>query len=378
VVLLNDDIVVTSGWLSKLRAASKGTALTGAHTGKHCSGNPDMWGEGPTQITKYPINMFCAYIPRRIVQVVGSLDEEFVYYGGEDVDYSARSLLHGFPLIISDAYVNHKDNQSFGETKASLIKESDKIIYEKYQIGPPFDLNSIQPKVSAIMATRNRPDLLRTAINSIMNTDYGNFELIIVDDSSEPQTNALLIEEQNKYPNLLFIRLPRNLGSTKARKIGLDASKGQFVFFHDDDDTVLQNRIFKPLDHLILHPYLDVVYCNYNVVDNDLNITPVYCQPFNEKAYLNLEFNIGAGILLGRRSTFVEVPFYSLYDNAVDYDWVFRLIRAGYKIDLCPEIVMNYNRSGATSQHLSGNVASIGKHKEIYEREVLLQKIKRS
>jgi len=211
-----------------------------------------------------------------------------------------------------------------------------------------------------------------------MNTDYGNFELIIVDDSSEPQTNALLIEEQNKYPNLLFIRLPRNLGSTKARKIGLDASKGQFVFFHDDDDTVLQNRIFKPLDHLILHPYLDVVYCNYNVVDNDLNITPVYCQPFNEKAYLNLEFNIGAGILLGRRSTFVEVPFYSLYDNAVDYDWVFRLIRAGYKIDLCPEIVMNYNRSGATSQHLSGNVASIGKHKEIYEREVLLQKIKRS
>ena len=112
IVLLNDDTEVTKGWLENLKRASKGFALTGAHTDKFCSGNPEMWEPGPIIFTHYPINMFCAYIPRRVIDVVGLLDEEFVYYGGEDVDYSIRTLLNGFPLIISDAFIIHKNNQT--------------------------------------------------------------------------------------------------------------------------------------------------------------------------------------------------------------------------------------------------------------------------
>jgi len=117
VVLLNDDTEVTEGWLEKLRVASKGVCLTGAHTGFQCSGNPQMWGEGPIRLTNFPVNMFCAYIPKRVREVVGLLNEEFEFYGGEDVDYSIRALTNGFPLVISEAFVLHKDNQSFGETK---------------------------------------------------------------------------------------------------------------------------------------------------------------------------------------------------------------------------------------------------------------------
>jgi len=377
VVLLNDDTEVTEGWLTKLRKASKGFALTGAHTGKQCSGNPQMWGEGPVRLTNFPINMFCAYIPRRIIDVVGLLDEEFVYYGGEDVDYSCRALMNGFPLVISDAFIIHKNNQTFGETKEILMKESSKIILEKYGLSAPFDLDGIRPNVSAIIATRNRPELLKAAINSVMNVGYENFELFIIDDYSSHETNAVILEAQEKYKNIFFIRVSTNLGSTKARRIGLHASSGQFIFITDDDDTVLSNRISAPLDYLRLHPNLDVVYCNYNLVTDGLTQNPVYCKPFEYQAYLNQEFNIGAGILLGRRNVFTTVPFQTTYDRAVDYDWVFRVSRAGYKIDLCPEIVMNYNRSGSVSNHLSGNAEAINKHKEIFQREVLLEKMKR-
>ncbi len=117
VVLLNDDTEVTEGWLEKLKQDSKGMALTGAHTGFECSGNPDMWGEGPCRITWNPINMFCVYLPRRILDTVGVLDEEYCYYGGEDVDYSCRTLQHGFPLIVSSAFVQHEGNKSFKEQK---------------------------------------------------------------------------------------------------------------------------------------------------------------------------------------------------------------------------------------------------------------------
>jgi len=376
VVLLNDDTEVTEGWLEKLKEDSKGVALTGAHTGYQRSGNPQMWGVGGPTITKFPINMFCAYIPIRLRSIVGLLDEEFCYYGGEDVDYSCRALLNGFPLVISRAYVIHKDDQSYGESKELLIKESDKIIAEKYGLSSPFELSNIYPKVSIIMATRNRPELLKTAIKSILNMDYYNFELIIIDDNSDKKTSLMIHKYQEKDDRIISVRLPKNVGMTKARDIGLRASKGQFILFADDDDTVLPNRISSPLDFLLKHPILDVVYCNYNSI-NEGGIKPTFCEPFDVNAYLNLKFNIGSGILFGRRQAFMNVPFMSIYDRAVDYDWVFRLVRQGYKIDLCPEIVMNYNRTGSPDLHLSGNMESIKIHGTIHDRENLLRSFER-
>ena len=377
IVLLNDDTEVTEGWLEKLKNASKGFALTGAHTDKFCSGNPEMWELGPTLFTHYPINMFCAYIPRRIIDIVGLLDEEFMYYGGEDVDYSIRTLQNGFPLIISDAFIIHKNNQSFGDSKERLMNESDKIIFEKYSVKSPFDLSTIQPKVSGIMATHNRPELLQAAIESIMAITYDNFELIIIDDCSVEETNKVIMNAQNNYPNIYSIRLPKNFGMNNARKKGLDISKGQFIFFTDDDDTVLPNRISAPLKHIMRNPLLDVVYCDYNLINDNLEVIPTYCSPFNLDDYLELKFNIGSGILFGRRKVFLDVPFYSRFDQAADYDWVFRTIHKGYNIDHCPEIVMNYNRSGSIDQHLAGTTEARKKHKEVYDREYLLQTIKR-
>jgi glycosyltransferase involved in cell wall biosynthesis len=154
------------------------------------------------------------------------------------------------------------------------------------------------------------------------------------------------------------------------------ASKGQFILFTDDDDTVLPNRISSPLDFLLKNPDLDVVYCNFNLVD-EVGIKPIYCDHFDENAYLHQKFNIGSGILLGRKRTFIDIPFMSIYDRAVDFDWVFRLVRRGYKIDLCPEIVMNYNRSGPPDLHLAGNAKAIKIHKSIYDREILLKSVER-
>ena len=377
IVLLNDDTEVSEGWLEKLRQDSRGIALTGAHTGHLRSGNPQMWGEGSARLTNYPINMFCAYIPSRLLSVVGLLDEEFCYYGGEDVDYSCRALLNGFPLAISSAFVQHKDNQSYKASKELLIKESDRLLKEMYGIEAPFDLSALKPKVSVILATRNRPELLKSAIDSTLQIDFDNFELLIVDDYSNKQTNELIYDLQQKDERILSIRLPKNIGSSKARSVGLNASHGQFVLFTDDDDTVLPNRISKPLEYIIKHPSLDVVYCNYNLVSHGGSVTPIVADKFDLQSYLDMNFYIGFGMLFGRKQAFMNVPFMSIYDKAVDYDWVFRLLRKGYNIDLCPEIVMNYNRTGAPKYHLSGNQSSIDLHETIHNRELLIKGMER-
>jgi len=372
VILLNDDTIVTPGWLNKLRTASKGFALTGAHTTPHCSGNPDMWGEGGVKTTDYPINMFCAYIPLRLRQVIGVLDEEFVYYGGEDVDYSIRALLNGFPLIVSDAFVVHKDNGTFGESKEPLMKESDKIIYERYGIESPFNLSKITPLVSVIMATKNRGYLLENTIETIEDSFYKNIELIVIDDCSTDNTSEVLMSLQDKYKNIVYLRNHASQGLSRSRMLGVNLAKGQFIYFSDDDDTVLANRASTPLDWIMSHPYLDVVYCDYALTTNGKDVLYSNCRPYDFMEYLNLEFSIGSGILLGRTKLFRKVPFHSIYDHACDYDWVFRIVRAGYNIDYCPHVVMIYNRTGEINDHLAGTDKAFEQHAEIRKREEML------
>ena len=154
--------------------------------------------------------------------------------------------------------------------------------------------------------------------------------------------------------------------------LGINAARGQFIYITDDDDVVLKNRASTPLNWITTHPELDVVYCDYAVTANGKDISYSECRPYNFGAYINLEFSIGIGIVLGRTSLFQKIPLQSMFDYAGDYDWVFRLVRAGYQIDLCPHVVMIYNRTGENEEHLAGTTKSDNQHEEIRKREELL------
>ena len=372
VVLLNDDTEPTAGWLERLRADSRGYALTAARTGYQCAGNPDLWGEGAARLTWYPINMFCAFIPQRVRNVIGLLEEEFAYYGGEDVDYSARALQHGFPLVASSAFVAHAGTQSFGPRKDRLMRESDKIVRERYGLRPPFDLAPVKPPASVIIATRNRADQLPRAAQSILTGLYPEIELIIVDDASTDETPEVVAELQAADPRVIGIRLPKQGGAVRARRRGLAASNGQFIAFMDDDDLAWPNRILAPLQHMMMRPNLDVVYCAFDIV-SETGRTRGRTLPFDATDYLDMKFDIGSGILLLRRQVIEDVPFMTQYERAIDFDWVFRVVRHGYQIDYCPAVVLDYNRSGPGEAHLSGNAAAIGQHDEIQDRERLMR-----
>ena len=111
VVFLNGDTEVTAGWLDKLIEDSAGNALTMARTQYKGSGNPEAWGEGPARDTRARsgCSFFCCYLPWRIRRVLGTLDEEYEGYGGEDTDYTMRAILAGFGARISSAFVWHRE-----------------------------------------------------------------------------------------------------------------------------------------------------------------------------------------------------------------------------------------------------------------------------
>jgi GT2 family glycosyltransferase len=74
------------------------------------------------------------YIPRRIWDVVGGLDERFVGYGYDDVDWSLRSSPYGPLKIDHSQRVIHSDNSSFRRTDSwmELYKQNLGIFEEKW------------------------------------------------------------------------------------------------------------------------------------------------------------------------------------------------------------------------------------------------------
>lgn len=370
VVLLNDDTEVTAGWLERLRADSRGMALTGARTGEERSGNPDTWGEGDSRLTVYPINMFCAFIPQRVRAVVGDLDEEYAYYGGEDVDYSARALLHGFPLLVSSAFVHHAGAGSFKSRKQRLMEESDKILRERYGVTPPWELSRVGPLVSVILTTRDHAAQLPASAESVLGGRYRALELILVDDASEDDTPAAIEALQRSDHRVIGVRLPKQSGIAQARMRGLAVSRGQFVAFLDDVNMADPDRILAPLQAMMLQPQLDVIYGGLGPAPETRGDRE-QAQPLEEAAFLALQGAAGAGFLLTRRHVLRATPFLTHYERALDLDWAFRVLRGGYGIGYLP-------LADSGSRRKAGADAPDLVIQEIRERERLMKQYGRS
>lgn len=99
------------------------------------------------------------------------------------------------------------------------------------------------PLVTVYMPTHNRSDLLSRAIDSVLSQTYSNFELIIVDDCSTDNTEAVVQTYQDQDSRIKYIKNSENLGACASRNKAIRAAKGEFITGLDDDDYFLPNRL---------------------------------------------------------------------------------------------------------------------------------------
>jgi glycosyltransferase involved in cell wall biosynthesis len=92
------------------------------------------------------------------------------------------------------------------------------------------------PTVTVVIPTRNRCDLLKETIASVFAQTYAQWELIVVDDASEDGTAAWLSSLTDR--RVQAIRFDQRSERTRARNAGLDAAKGPYILFLDDDDLL--------------------------------------------------------------------------------------------------------------------------------------------
>lgn len=99
--------------------------------------------------------------------------------------------------------------------------------------------------VSAIIITHNRVELLKKAIESVLNQTYSNIEIIVVDDASEEENRCIVqnYAEQYKF-KYIYIPKEESKGGNHARNVGIKNSNGEYVALLDDDDEWLPDKIY--------------------------------------------------------------------------------------------------------------------------------------
>jgi glycosyltransferase involved in cell wall biosynthesis len=98
---------------------------------------------------------------------------------------------------------------------------------------------STRPTASVVISTRDRPESLGVALESLVNDGSTTpTEIIVVDNGSTPGTQSVVVDVASRSPwPIVLIREPRP-GLSRARNTGVGASRGQFILFTDDDVEV--------------------------------------------------------------------------------------------------------------------------------------------
>jgi glycosyltransferase involved in cell wall biosynthesis len=122
------------------------------------------------------------------------------------------------------------------------------------------------PLVSAVIPTRNRPEMVCRAVRCALDQSYSNMEVVVVIDGADPATKEAL--EGFSATRLRIVPLAENVGGSEARNQGVRSARGEWIAFLDDDDEWLPEKIEKQLAAaLIMSEPLSFVACQF--VDRD-------------------------------------------------------------------------------------------------------------
>jgi glycosyltransferase involved in cell wall biosynthesis len=120
-----------------------------------------------------------------------------------------------------------------------------------------------RPLVSVIISTYSRAEQWPGALESARaqegaGTDF-DMEIIVIDDASTDATPTVLRE----YPEVRCLRLPSDRGGSAAKNAGINASRGEYIAFLDDDDYRLPHKLRRQVPVLEAHPEAHVAYSPY-------------------------------------------------------------------------------------------------------------------
>lgn len=125
------------------------------------------------------------------------------------------------------------------------------------------------PRVTIVIPTYNRRDLVREAIASVTAQSYTDFELIVVDDGSDDRTAEVV----QQYAGIRYVYQP-NRGVSAARNAGVAVAQGELIAFLDSDDLWEPQKLEHQVALFAQHPDVQICQTDEIWVRNGIRVNP--------------------------------------------------------------------------------------------------------
>lgn len=164
--------------------------------------------------------------------------------------------------------------------------------------------------ISVLMSVFNTEiELVKRAIESVLNQDFQDFELIIVDDGSESETHIQLLEYVEKILHEVIYIRHTNRGQSLSINRGILNSKGKYIAILDADDEFKPNHLSSCLEEL--ENFDLIASTTETIVDEEAD----YFVPdkFDFDQLIHVDDCILFATLFGKREVFESIGFESQY-----------------------------------------------------------------
>lgn len=122
-----------------------------------------------------------------------------------------------------------------------------------------------KPLISVVLPVYNVAQYLQLSVDSVLQQDYDNFEIILVDDGSTDDSSSVCDDFAKRFGNVKVIH-KENAGLGWARNTGLDNSQGEYVYFLDSDDTIQPDTLSRLVEILNQEENISLISTDFQLV----------------------------------------------------------------------------------------------------------------
>lgn len=214
--------------------------------------------------------------------------------------------------------------------------------------------------VSTVIPVHNRPQMVRLAVESVLEQDHRPIEIIIVDDGSTDDTLAKCKDLADIHPGVVEVISRPNGGPGLARETGRRRARGEFIQYLDSDDRLLRGKFTEQVTALRENPDCDIAYGITRLIGED---GKVLVEPFKWTG--EERHSLFPGLLvdrwwcthtpLYRRAFCDEVGPWSDLRYSQDWEYDARAGARRAKLYYCNSLVSEHRHHDSTRQTGAGN-----------------------
>lgn len=222
---------------------------------------------------------------------------------------------------------------------------------------PPPTVNlSSSPLISVIVPTKNRSDLLKFTLNSIIDQSYKNIEIIVVDDNSvDSESNKKICDSMG----VDYLLMPENTYKGGACNSAASRAKGSYICFFDDDDIAYSHMLETYVRAFDAMPEVDVLSCfaeyfeHANFVEDGVQSVDYTSLALGPSLETNILANFfGKGTFIIKSEKFHQINGYQRDNDSVpmvDYRFYVRAFLNGLNIRIVPFALYAYRKNSPRS-----------------------------